>query len=752
MATQKNLSKALRGAGAIANIAGAVGLPFAGMVGTALKTGGELLKKEEPPKYVMKALQDIESKYANICKDLEILSSNSKVQKAMPASDHAAIIEAQNAMINNFVTMKADVVKVITDSARVSADALSQNAACPKIRGNLIVMEAQMQKLTSALQANGEGLADVKNAIKNCFTNIKTEIQDNLAEVTASVAMEGQKVRDNVKEVTQILAAKVDDMATQYKAMKSDLEKIVNLATDSFELIKEMHYLDGLDYIDSAHTVFFTSKQSMDQRMSQFESHRFELQTKYTQHLNPRKIGRFLNLLKDEGTGDEGHQKALAMFNYIVTVEAKYLQMMCVCHINNEDYESLTGQYDLFTDHFQQLSKVMYPILELDQLVTKDGLKNVTAFQKMVADGDVIKTQKILQFVPKDVLNKAEGEDSQFSDCTPLFLACKSGSLQMTRMLTKAGADVSMPARRKAGGQLSPLDVAAQGGHATIVEHLLQQGATVGPCDDILWEACLQGRDQILRLLTSAGAKLDLGVDRSSGGEFAHDGFQYYGVTRLIMLILLRKTGALGALSQFVSPDMARQAALGRQSLETAEAHLTAAWLAAESGDSATLALLIKLGAPVDATAVSKEGNHLSCLQVASEKGHMDTLNLLLKSGAQVNNGKNCLLEPSRQGRLDVVSVLLEAGEDPAVPGASWESPLLLAKRGGHKEIVTILSRYKKEVSFFFPSWLKGTFLDKPIEQFCEFYMPENFFLGPGASDAEGKTSPQPAGVKTKGY
>ena len=56
------------------------------------------------------------------------------------------------------------------------------------------------------------------------------------------------------------------------------------------------------------------------------------------QHMNPRKIARFFKMLAEDGK--DGAGRAMAMYNYVVTVEAKYLQMMCVNHTHKQDIEA----------------------------------------------------------------------------------------------------------------------------------------------------------------------------------------------------------------------------------------------------------------------------------------------------------------------------------------------------------------------------------------------------------------------------
>ena len=114
---------------------------------------------------------------------------------------------------------------------------------------------------------------------------------------------------------------------------------------------------------------------------------------------------------------------------------------------------------------------------------------------------------------------------------------------------------------------------------------------------------------------------------------------------------------------------------------------------------------LLALGADANAMAVTKEGVSLSCLQVAAANGKLDTVNILLGAGALVKCGKSCLLEPARQGRDDIIKVLLEAGADPNMPGANWDTPLLLAQKNGQKATVAFLQSFGAIVSHHHSSY-----------------------------------------------
>ena len=63
------------------------------------------------------------------------------------------------------------------------------------------------------------------------------------------------------------------------------------------------------------------------------------------------------------------------MYNYVMTVEAKYLQMMCIYHIHRQDIEALASQYELFISHYQQLTDAVKKLEELKREIEKKKME-----------------------------------------------------------------------------------------------------------------------------------------------------------------------------------------------------------------------------------------------------------------------------------------------------------------------------------------------------------------------------------------
>ena len=70
----------------------------------------------------------------------------------------------------------------------------------------------------------------------------------------------------------------LENITQEMSGMRRSIDSIQSTAVKSFEMIKEMNYMDGIENIRSAHSVFFSSsKLSLEKRIIQFENHSFEL-------------------------------------------------------------------------------------------------------------------------------------------------------------------------------------------------------------------------------------------------------------------------------------------------------------------------------------------------------------------------------------------------------------------------------------------------------------------------------------------
>lgn len=122
---------------------------------------------------------------------------------------------------------------------------------------------------------------------------------------------------------------------------------------------------------------------------------------------------------------------------------------------------------------------------------------------------------------------------------------------------------------------------------------------------------------------------------------------------------------------------------------------------AAARGDSETVQLLLGAGADVNA-AVPGDGN---ALIMAARGGHTTLVDLLLNRGAAIDQvvrgDENALIRAAGNGHLETTQLLIDRGADVDLEvevrlwplGKETRSPLTMARKGGHREVVDLLLR-----------------------------------------------------------
>jgi ankyrin repeat protein len=246
------------------------------------------------------------------------------------------------------------------------------------------------------------------------------------------------------------------------------------------------------------------------------------------------------------------------------------------------------------------------------------------------------------------VENGAEANDKEpySRHHSALTIAAGVGNLVMVEFLLQLNADVSGKAAY-GPPEKSPLRAAAEQGHITVVEKLLQSGATIDGTKP-LHGAAGSGHAAIVRRLLKAGADIE-------GGEI----WNPYARDKP------RRTREHTAL---------QEAALG--------------------GHLETMETLLEAGADVHVPAADRGR---SALQAAAENGSVDVVRRLLTAGANVNEpasewGRTSLQAATENGHLEVVEILLGAGAQVETEVAYSKFPAIaLASEKGHLSIFRAL-------------------------------------------------------------
>lgn len=292
------------------------------------------------------------------------------------------------------------------------------------------------------------------------------------------------------------------------------------------------------------------------------------------------------------------------------------------------------------------------------EAIDRDDLDHV---KQLIAAGMVEVSGKAFAF--------CSGGIRRFHNCLPIGYAAQRGRMQAVALLLENGAD---PNPGLAG--------AIANNHPETVRMLLDHGAQGGPLS--LMEAVLKSDADLVRLLVKRGANVNKLVDPSETPGFLTALDVAVNERNIEMVKLLLSLGANVGLSS----DRERFGRFGPDAASTLI-------FAVRGGDKAVVGLILAHGANV---------NYEACLMPRCRRplgeavsyGHAQIVALLLSHGADpnlVSNGEWPLIEAVSEGSVEMVKLLVGRGAHTSVKNSRGLTPLALAEKLGHPDIVQYL-------------------------------------------------------------
>ncbi|XP_030054955.1 ankyrin repeat domain-containing protein 6 isoform X2 [Microcaecilia unicolor] len=225
----------------------------------------------------------------------------------------------------------------------------------------------------------------------------------------------------------------------------------------------------------------------------------------------------------------------------------------------------------------------------------------------------------------------------------------------------------------------TPLHLAANKGHLSVVQILLKAGCDLDVQDDgdqtALHRAAIVGNTEVLAALIHEGCALDR--QDKDGNTSLHEA-AWHGFSQSVKLLV--KAGA--------------------NVLVKNKAGNTPLHLACQNGHAQSTRLLLLGGSRADLK--NKAGD--SCLHVAARYNHLSIIRVLLSAFCSVNErnqaGDTSLHVAAALNHKKVVKLLLEAGADGTIVNSAGHTPLDTARQHNSAEVAVLLTKAPQVLHF----------------------------------------------------
>ncbi|XP_050688189.1 serine/threonine-protein phosphatase 6 regulatory ankyrin repeat subunit C-like isoform X2 [Eriocheir sinensis] len=310
---------------------------------------------------------------------------------------------------------------------------------------------------------------------------------------------------------------------------------------------------------------------------------------------------------------------------------------------------------------------------------------------------------------------------------TCAHIAAQQGSVDVVRELMRHNRGVVINGKNRVG-ESSPLHLAAEGGHATLVKFLVENGASPkaenGMGFTAVHLAARYGHSQVLDTLREVTS---LRITSKKLGLYALHVAAHYGQPEMVRELLAHIPATIKSEPPILSGGRPFLPDLG------AEADLTPLHLAAHEGNEGVVRILLNIpGVQADGTSRlnSYIPLHLACigghtsvvglllsksakqvskvdkrgrtgLHLAAMRGHYHLVALLMGQGAELGAKDRDGLTPlhycARAGHLEVVKLLVEAGASPGDKSVEGKTPIVLAVASEHVDVYNYLINKKHD-------------------------------------------------------
>ena len=224
-------------------------------------------------------------------------------------------------------------------------------------------------KIGSSLLNPAPSLSDLSKQIKDIEKHMNgssgyvrevlhkqiSEIQYEMDNPQPELVQDYDMIRNEIQSSAVIICK---DMTK----IDSDLTEVKNVVRQTYNLVIDSRYKDGIEKVDAAFQNFVKGSHNLEVTFASLANFMFELETNAIQSLNTEKISAYLKAIKQT----EENAICEQVFQYIIIVRAKYLQISSAYYIYKQDAQRVTNEFESFNRDFTEIQRIYREMIGLD--------------------------------------------------------------------------------------------------------------------------------------------------------------------------------------------------------------------------------------------------------------------------------------------------------------------------------------------------------------------------------------------------
>ena len=158
----------------------------------------------------------------------------------------------------------------------------------------------------------------------------------------------------DLKSMRCELQSSLTSISSDLKTIDKDIGALKGIATETYDMVVDLKYKEGIDLIDSNYDVFLKGLKNYEKAHSRFSGFIVELETKASLSFKQHNIRELLKkVMKSKGVVEAKH-----LASYVFIVRAKYLQIVTAFYLYDNDAERAEVEFESFNSDVKQLQEI----------------------------------------------------------------------------------------------------------------------------------------------------------------------------------------------------------------------------------------------------------------------------------------------------------------------------------------------------------------------------------------------------------